>query len=361
MFKKVDAVMQKLIDGGIPGNDIIIYHNGEEVYRSYRGYSDKEGMIPMNGYEKYNIYSASKPITCVAGMQLVEKGLLELDAPLYEYIPEFRTMYIKQDGSVTPAKNAITIRHLFTMTAGFSYNLESPALNEARTATEGRCPTVETVKYLSNAFLHFEPGTKWEYGLSHDVLAAVIETVSKERFGEYVRKNIFEPLGMTHSTFMLKEEELSSLCAQYKYRAESNLYERCGNDIQHYKLGSEYESGGAGCISTVSDYIKFLEALRVGDTVLKKDSIEKMQINIFPKADHSLFWPKEQGYGYGLGVRCPNGISGRTDFGWGGAAGAYLAVDPEKNFTVYYAQHVLYSAARDGRSEILTAVIDSLK
>ncbi len=360
MFEKLETVLDKIVESGIPGNDIIIYHKGKEIYRSYRGYSDRENKMPMNGKERYNIYSASKPITCVAAMQLVEQGLLELDAPLYQYLPEFKVMCVKSGNNLAVAKNQITVRHLFTMSAGFSYQTDSPSIMAAKKETNGKCPTVETIKYLAREPLLFEPGTMWEYSLCHDVLAAVVEVVSGMRFGKYVKKNIFEPLGMNDSTFLLPTEELDTVCAQYRYTENSNICENCGREIMYYKLGSEYESGGAGCISTVDDYIKFLEALRVGDIILKKSTVEQMCVNIFPAINNSHYWPKEKGYGYGLGVRCPNGISEKTDFGWGGAAGAYSIVDIDNDLTVFYAQHVLHSSAMDGRGAILECIVEEL-
>ncbi len=361
MFEKTSTLMEKIIESGVPGTDIIIYHKGKQVYRSYRGYSDIENKIAMNGKERYNLYSCSKPITCVAALQLVERGLLELDAPLYKYIPEFKVMHVKRGDDVDVAKNPITVRHLFTMSAGFSYDTQAPSLMEAFEDTNGKCPTVETIKYLSREPLLFEPGTMWEYGLSHDVLAAVVEVVSGMRFGKYVRKNIFKPLGMNDSTFLLLEDEMDTVCEQYSFEDERGELERYGKEIVNYKLGSEYESGGAGCISTVDDYIKFLEALRVGDVILKKSTIDEMCVNILPEMDDANYWPKENGYGYGLGVRCPNGASDKTDFGWGGLAGAYLAVDRENEMTLFYAQHVFNLSRPDGRESILGVVLEEIK
>ncbi len=360
MFENLETVLDKIVESGVSGNDIIIYHKGKEIYRSYRGYSDRENKIPMNGKERYNIYSCSKPITCVAAMQLVERGILRLDDPLYKYLPEFKVMSIKNGDEITVAKKYITVRHLFTMSAGFSYQTNSPSIQVAKAETDGRCPTVEAVKYLAREPLLFEPGTMWEYSLCHDVLAAVVEVASGMRFGKYVKKNIFGPLAMNNSTFLLPAEELDTVCEQYRFTDNRDSCYNCGKEIMNYKLGSEYESGGAGCISTVDDYIKFLEALRIGDIILKKSTIEQMCTNVFPEVDNAHYVFNDKGYGYGLGVRCPNGISDKTDFGWGGAAGAYGAVDIGKEMTLFYAQHVLHSSDLYGRGEILGAVNEAV-
>ncbi len=359
MFKKLNSLLDEIIEGGIPGNDIIIYQNGDEIYRSFRGFSDREAQIPMNGNELYNIYSASKPITVTGALMLKEKGLLDLEVPLCEYITEFKEMYVKTENGATKAKNQIKIKHLFSMTAGFSYDTKCDAVLKAKKDTDGKCPTVETVKYLSQAPLLFEPGTKWQYSFCHDVLAAVVEVVSGKKFGEYIKENILDPLGMNNTTFLLDDSKLDSIAGQYMYNTATKEYENCGKQIQFYKLGSMYESGGAGGISTVTDYIKFLEAVRT-HKLLTPDTVKSMQVDVLPSLDDSsAFWMSSAGYGYGLGVRTPHSTSNRTDFGWGGAAGAYMAIDYTNNMTFFYAQHVLMNP-KDRRDAILTTLTKEL-
>ncbi len=357
-FRNTDATMNKLIKANIPGNDIIIYKDGKEVYRSYRGYSDIENKISMNGKEKYNMYSCSKIVTAVAVLQLVEKGLLNLEDNLCEYIPEFETMYL-QNGE--KAKNKITIKHLLTMTAGFTYDTNSKAIQQAKKETNGRCPTLETMKYIAKEPLVFEPGTKWRYSLCHDILAAVIEAVTGLAFGEYVRQNIFIPLNMDNSTFLLPDNEIDSICSQYRMNNNGEL-ENCGKEIQNnFKMGTEYESGGAGLISTVEDCIKFLEGLRA-NKILGRDMVEKMHTNQILNADDSDYWPKENGYSYGFGVRSSkNKDDNITDFGWGGLAGAYATIDTINNYTIFFAMHVINASELDGRKGILNAVRKDLR
>ena len=125
------------------------------------------------------------------------------------------------------------------------------------------------MRYLAREPLSFEPGSDWQYSFCHDVLAVFVEVISGERFGIYVKKNIFDVLGMNDSTFLLPEDELDTLCTQYRFSGIPRKAKAIDKNIMLYKLGSMYESGGAGCISTVDDYMKFLEALRVGDVILK--------------------------------------------------------------------------------------------
>lgn len=362
-FEKLEKMLDSFLALGVPGYDFIVKKGGETVYRKFNGFSNLSARIPMNGKERYHIFSCSKPITCTAALQLWEKGLFGLDDKLGDYMPEFREMTVwGEDGKIVPAKNPILIRNLFTMTAGFDYNTQSKSLLRAFDETHGACPTRETMKYLAQEPLSFEPGAMWQYSLCHDVLAAFVEVVSGKRFEEYVKENVFDPLEMNDSTFLLPRSEQNTVCTQYYQTADHpNVVTALNNDaatLHTYRLGADYASGGAGCVSTVEDYIRFLEALRKGDEILKKDTIRMMISSQLTPEQDNTYWNKGL-HNYGLGVRCPlEGVS--TDFGWGGAAGAFLAVDPENDFTMFYAQHVLNSPNREYRGKLPQMVKEAL-
>ncbi len=341
MATEIKKYLDNLLNHPIPGFDCIIYKNGEEVFRHFGGYSDLENKIPMNGKERYYIYSASKPITCTAALQLYEKGLYKLDDDLGEYMSEFKDLYIKTENGLKKAENRIKIRDLFTMSAGFSYDLSTPNFMQLKKDTNGRCPTREAMKYLAKDNLLFEPSERWEYSLCHDVLGAFIEVISGEKFNDYLTKNIFTPLGMSNTTFLLKDGEEKTIIPIYRLDNETREMVNCTHQPHDYIIGSEYASGGAGGVSTVEDYIKYLEAMRKGDVILKKETIDMMCVNQFTDEQLKRYWHPE--YGYGLGVRCTKGNDDITDFGWGGAAGAYLVIDRVNNITLYYAQHQLTS------------------
>lgn len=348
-FEDLTKTLEKFVELGVPGNDCAVYHKGQLVYRHMAGYSDLENKTPINGNEFYNIYSCTKPLTCTAALQLWEQGKFDLDDPLYKYMPEFENMMVRDGDGVRPAKSHITIRHLFTMSAGFNYNTECESIMRAKRGTGGRCPTRETVAYLANEPLDFDPGTSWQYSLCHDVLTGLIEVVSGMKFGEYVKENIFQPLGMTKSTFNFPEERFDEIAGQYVLDMDTEVHTNCGKNTQVYKFGSEYESGGAGCVTCLEDYVKFLEALRVGDVILKSETIEMMSTNQLEGDVLKAYQeqPARVKYGYGLGVRCPYTDDALQDFGWGGAAGAYLAVDRKYDFTLFYVQHLFGSPIPD--------------
>ena len=346
MFEKLKGFCDSFLELGVPGFDLVIYKDGECILRYMNGYSDLENKVKMNGTERYNIYSCSKPITCTAALQLWEKGLFSLEDKLSDYMPEFREMTVRTDDGIKKAENPILIKHLFEMTAGFSYDCSSPQIKKALDETNGKCPTREVMKYLSEEPLLFEPGDRWEYSLCHDVLAAFVEALSGEKFETYVKKNIFDVADMNNSTFMLPDAEIETISPQYRF--EDGKAIDIGKPIFNYKIGSEYASGGAGCISTADDYIKFLECLRT-HKLLKPETLELMMTDRLTDEQKRTYWTKDT-HGYGLGVRCPKGDGRYIDFGWGGAAGAYLAVDIQNAISIYFATHLLSSPAQGIRS-----------
>ena len=344
MFEQTKALCQYFLKRGIPGFDLIVYKDGQCVLRHMGGYADPDKKIPMTGKEKYHIYSCSKLVTCVAAMQLWEKGVFSLEDNLADYLPAFREMTVKTETGIEKAKNPIKIHQLFSMTAGMNYDLQTPALQEYYAACDYRCPTVETVNQMAKTPLEFEPGTGWKYSLCHDVLAALVEVLSGQKFELYVKEHIFNPLGMENSDFLHPMEDWSGFARQYRYNAETGEYEPRWENA--YRPGKEYASGGAGCVSTVEDYIKFLEALRVGDVILKKETIAMMAADRLTEQQRQMYTYDKVGNGYGLGVRTPRLDPTWTEFGWSGAAGAFASVDPVNHITFYYAQHVLNSPIR---------------
>ena len=351
MFEKIKGFCDSFLEMGVPGFDLAVFKGGECILRHMNGYSDIENKIKVTGEERYNIYSCSKVITCTAALMLFEKGKFSLEDKLSKYMPEFEEMTVKTENGIVKAENPILIKHLFEMTAGFSYNCDAPELLKCKKDTNGKCPTRRTMKYLAKEPLCFEPGKYWQYSLCHDVLAAFVEVVAEEKFEDFVRKNIFEPLGMDKTTFMLAADELETVSQQYRYETVEgkNVIRNIGKNISWYKLGSEYASGGAGCISTTMDYIKFLEGLRTYK-LLKPETLKLMITERLSEEQNSTFWTKGT-HGYGLGVRCPKRDGAiYTDFGWGGAAGAYLAVNLENEISLYFACHLLSSPAQGIRS-----------
>ena len=361
MFEKTKALCDRFIEMGVPGLDVLVYKDGKEAFRYITGYADLENKIPLTGKEKYNIFSCSKPITCVAAMQLWEQGKFSLEDELSKYMPEFANMTVRTaDGGVEPAKNPIYIHNLFSMTAGFNYDLFSPSMKQLAEDTDGRCPTREVARYLAREPLPFQPGDQYFYSLAHDILAALVEIWSGQKFEDYVKEHIFDPLGMQDSNFLIPMEEYDTQPVLHLWSEEKGcLVHHPRGQKPMYRLGTEHASGGAGCVSTVEDYMKFLEAVRVGERLLKRSTIDLMITDRLTDHQKRTF-PSRAIYGYGLGLRCPKAGGERVDFGWGGAAGAHLSIDIPNGICVYYSQHVVLSPNSGIRSRIYLAALDDL-
>ena len=357
MFSELTAFLDSFVRDGAPGYDLAVLQHGREIFRHQSGYTNVEKQIPVAGNERYNLYSCSKPITVTAALMLYEEGLYKLDDPLYTILPEFKEMTVRDGNGVKKAKNPIRMRDLFSMTAGFTYDLQTPALKRAKVKTDGRCGTREVMPYFAETPLAFEPGTHWRYSACHDILAAAVEVLAGERFGAFVSRRIFKPLGMTRSTFCLDDSELDTVTEQYRYDAEAGVAKNCGNSLGVFKLGSAYESGGAGCISTVEDYLRFMEGLRTG-VLLSDKTLTLMHTDCLDENTRPDFWHHKT-YGYALGVRCPI-PGGATDFGWDGAAGAFMAIDIENEITVFYAQHLRSDPNNPNRHLVYDYVRDAL-
>ena len=293
VFENVIKLADSFLDMGIPGYDIAIWKDGKCVLRHQNGYRDLEKTQKVDGTEKYDIYSCSKLITCTAAVQLWEQGKFRLEDKLSDYMPEFTEMTVQTEEGIVPAKNPIRIHHLFEMTAGFSYDTSSPAVKACREATDGRCPTREFMRYLAKEPLLFEPGDQYKYSLCHDVLAALVEVLAGEKFENYVQSHIFDPVGMKDSAFLARP-----ICPKYRYNAETREFTQVSTN--GYRVGTEYASGGAGAVSTVDDYIAFLEALRTGK-LLKPETVKLMATDRLTAYQKRTF-PMITTRGYGLGV-----------------------------------------------------------
>ena len=357
-FKPLDAFLARVIDAGIPGLDLQICLKGEPIYRKALGWRDRELKLPMTGEETGWVFSVSKLVTCVAALQLYEKGLFQMTDPIQAYLPCFEHMSVAHrqvNGwvDVRPAQREITVHQLFTMTSGLDYDLHTPEIEHAIRATDGRAPTLTMVEAIAKRPLLFEPGSHYCYGLSHDILAALVEVLSGERFADYVQKNIFDPCGMTHSGYHPTDVLRANMARLYTFDEARRHADPTDNNID-FVFGTEYDSGGAGMISTVDDYTRFINMLCAGGVasggarVLSKAAIDLMSANhLTPVQIEDYAGDIYAGYGYGLGVRtlmdpAPCGALGPVgEYGWSGAAGAHAVIQPALGLTLYYSQHML--------------------
>lgn len=370
-FNRVGVYMDSLTaKEKVAGCSIKIMLEDKAVYEHYSGYANKEKQIPIEADTLYRIYSMTKPVTVTAALQLYEQGKFLFHDPVSEYLPEFKEMMVCEKDEqgeyhVRRANKEITVRDLFCMTSGLTYDgVSCPSEVKAgellqrlyQEFDKKSCPTRSFVRQIAELPLAFEPGTHWRYGLSHDVLGGLVEVLSGERFGDYVKNHIFAPLHMDDTAFHMEERKLARLASIYTHK-DGKMHIQPRSDIfqKNYSMKSQCESGGAGLVSSLSDYMKFAHTLTRGGTsqegerILGRHTIELMRKDHLGTRRSDMNWKVLEGYSYGLGVRTlvdlaeggSNGAIG--EFGWSGMAGTYVAMDPENQITIVYMQQLVPS------------------
>ncbi len=352
-FEKITNYLNSLEAEGIPSIDCMIYKDHELVYRHFNGFADSAKTKRMKGNELYLMFSATKLITMTAALQLAEKNKLDLDKPVSDYLPAYSNLKVQEENQVVSAQKVLLVRHLLSMQSGLNYDLERPGILRVLREKGQQASTQELVNSLIETPLKFEPGEHFEYSLSHDVVGAIIEVVSGMSLGEYFSENIFKPLEMKDTFFAKPMNENERLATQYTYDDEKHVASEMEMSCC-YQLSESYESGGAGLISCVEDYGKFADTLACGGVsakgirILKEDTIDLMRTNMLGEVQRDELAKNmgRVGYGYGCGVqmlmepekcgaKAPVGI-----FGWDGAAGALVIMDPINHISLAYAQHV---------------------
>ncbi|HUP12335.1 MAG TPA: serine hydrolase domain-containing protein, partial [Niastella sp.] len=221
---RIDATLKRFTDSGkTAGVSALIFEKGKEVYFNAFGYADQEAKVPMDRNTIVRIYSMTKPVTGVALMTLYDKGAFQLDEPLSKYAPEFAEMKVYKgvdaNGALIlePAKRPITIRDITRHTAGFA-GMDIPALANLVSKADYMNPAntlSEMAKKLASLPLEFHPGDQWSYGPSVDVQAYLVERLSGKPFDQYVQEIIFDPLKMTHTRYVVAENDRPRFAALY--------------------------------------------------------------------------------------------------------------------------------------------------
>ena len=353
----VQNTLDRFVSSGqIAGYAARIMRNDEVLFEGQGGYASLEKKVPMADDTIFAIASMSKVITVVGIMQLYEQGLFKLWDPVSVYLPGFRKPSIAResaDGSVDIllAKGEVTMRQLFTMTSGVPYPGNENAAARIRKQKEeeqtargvARPQTVDYCNWVGQLPLAFEPGAQWMYGFSIDVLGAVIEVLSGQTLGDYLKEHIFDPLGMKDTGFYVPAEKMDRLATIYHIRDGMKFADR---SVPNEK--PLFESGGGGLYSTVRDYSRFAQMLlhggSLGDVrILGRKTIDLISTDHLTPAQQATHnWDTQRGYGYGLGVRVMTNpeiadINGSVgEWGWDGAFGNWFCVDPKENLTCVY-------------------------
>ncbi len=271
---RIRTWMQRYIDEAkLPGATTLVARHGEVAFSQTLGYGDLEKKKPLTQDSILRFYSMTKPVTAVAVMMLYEQGIFQLDDPLSAFIPAFRDMKVYQSGPAEnpvtkPADKSITIRELMTHTSGLTYGMENEGavpelyLKWKTEFNPNNGPLEAVVNRLAKIPLEFQPGSRWEYSVSFDVLGRLVEIISGKSLDIFFREHIFEPLGMIDTGFHVPESKLDRFVSLYERTQESDLSLVERGEDSPLVDAVETLSGGGGLVSTLDDYFRFTESRR---------------------------------------------------------------------------------------------------
>ncbi len=361
-------LQQEIAQGNVPGDvrqrsngvSALILHKGKELYYNAFGDADAERGIPMKRDTIIRLYSMTKPITAAAVMLLAEQGKVDLWEPVSRYLPCFRGQKVWDNvkGEI-PAERENTIYDLLNMTSGITYpdgatepGRRMKAVVDDFVARRERGERVDTQEYMrgiASVPLCFQPGDRWMYGYSADVLGGIVEAASGMTFGEFLQKEFFAPLDMPDTGFFVPEGKRNRLAQYYDMTEEGILVPHKGSHLGEY-CGEDaaFESGGEGLVSTLDDYSHFAlmmvgKGAYEGRRILGRKTVEFMTQNRLTETQRrTLNWDSMKGYGYGClmrvlmdqGEAASNASLG--EYGWDGWTGNYVTMDPGEEFVLLY-------------------------
>lgn len=354
-------IEREVAEGRVKGASALVFHRDKEIYYNAFGFADGEKGIPMKRDTIIRLFSMTKPVTAAAAMILMERGELDLWDPVSEYLPAFKQPEVWDEDKQCeiPAGRELMVWDLLNMTSGITY--PDPAHEPGRQMGEvlqklisrrEQGETVDTLEYarqIATVPLCFQPGERWMYGYSADILGAVIEAVSGKRFGRFLKDELFDPLGMADTGFFVPEEKRGRFAQYYDWTSQGGLKVHTGSHLgEYYGEDVAFESGGAGLVSTLDDYSRFASMLvhkgtYEGRRILGRKTVEFMaQNHLNPVQRESLVWDSVKGFGYGCLMRvlmdrdiaAYNGSLG--EFGWDGWTGNYVAMDFSEELVFLY-------------------------
>ena len=357
--KTADKLVSERLFAGIEWR---VDQGGKNIFAGKSGVQDlaTNSEIPENAL--YRVYSMTKPVISVLALKLIEAGYLQLTSTLAEFDNRFSSMIVlNPDGHLAPADGLITVEHLLTHRAGFSYDFNigcavAPYYRQAELMENGYRDLGDIISILSELPLVFNPGSHWRYSVATDVLAYLLETVTQKTITELLRNYILNPLEMTDTNFTIEPENQHRIMQVYGVRSLSELpvLKRLPHDLSKpANLGRshpldypEFRRGGYGLFSTTSDYMKFANMLRDGKTIDGQvilsagmwDLMHKTRVS-FPNNTFRINDEPFCGYGWNLIGRVMENVgeaqytTSLGEFGWSGAAATYFWVDPVRDVT----------------------------
>jgi CubicO group peptidase (beta-lactamase class C family) len=361
---RAETVVRAAIDrGDVAGAVTLVARDGKLVHLAASGRPDVDRPDPMRPDTLFLLASMTKPVTSVAALILYEDGRLLLSDPISKFLPEFADMQVLGEGTAAggdsppavPARRRITVRDLLTHRSGLTYGAfdNGPAgrlYREAKVVDgfpeRDTLTQAENVATLARVPLVHQPGTRWRYGLSTDVLGRLVEVVSGQSLEDFMRERIFAPLAMRETSFFVPDAALDRLAWVHTKGEDGRLRrlrdgERIGEvtvSRARYRGSRQFLSGGAGLIGTATDYARFLQMLLDkgqldGVRILSRKSVELMTVSHTSDLTPSPLGP---GAGFGLGVAVTTDLGGSAQLGsvgayrWGGVFGTDFWVDPRE-------------------------------
>ena len=366
----------------IAGCLTLISRHGETAHLSVMGSMDRERNKPMATDTIFRFYSMTKPITSVALMQLHEQGMFQLTDSVSRYIPQWRDLQVMTGGDwpnfeTRPADRPMSMRDVLSHQSGLTYGFMEGQLERAYNkadvyqagSMEGR-DLQSMIDRLAEMPLKFSPGDNWNYGVSTDVCGYLVETISGQRFDEYLQEHIFNPLGMEDTGFDVPPEKIDRFAANYERGPDRKLRLLDDPATSNYAEPQTFFSGGGGLVSTAHDYHRFCQMLlnggeRDGARLLGPKTIELMTMNHLPNGDDlsecalgSFSETANDGIGFGLGFAVLQDLPRTQNVGsigeyyWGGAASTIFWIDPVEDMIVIFLTQFMPSGTFNFRGQI---------
>ncbi len=355
---RMHAEVRRFVDEGLHSGVVtLVARNGRIVDLYSYGKRDLEAGLPMQPDTIFRIYSMSKIVTSVAALVLLEDARFRLGDPVGDYLPELARMKVMTGGTaekplLADAQKPITIKDLFTHSSGLIYGSGKAPIDQlykdAKLDESGSL--ADLVTHVSRLPLAHEPGSRFSYGLSTDVLGALVEKLSGRTLGEFCEERIFRPLRMSDTGFSVPEAKRGRIATIYEKGKDGKLKPAKPGLLVRPEPGPKPESGGGGMFSTVGDYARFMQMLLgegqlEGTRVLSRKTVELMMANHLAHMERKTTeFNEHEGFGLGGAVRIDlargNLPGSLGEFGWSGAATTRARLDPrEKLVTLVFAQH----------------------
>jgi CubicO group peptidase (beta-lactamase class C family) len=349
---RINTVMQRYVDERkLAGMVTLVARRGQTVHFETCGMADIAAGTPMRHDTLFRIYSMTKPITSAAVLMLFEEGRFPLSDPVARYIPAFADVKVLDNSTgsgvryIAPAR-PISIRDLMTHTAGLSYgfdeNVYIDELYRERVYTLREADPNLTLEAFIEAVaklpLSHQPGSAFRYSFATDVLGLLVQVVAGMPFAEFLRRQIFEPLGMVDTGFYVPAEQIGRFAATHGPDPEHGLAVIDAPATSDFARPTRVPSGGGGLVSSTSDYLRFAQMLLNqgeldGVRLLGRKTVELMAANHLPAGVHP-FDETFSGYGLGVGVLLDpaqaQNLGSVGTFGWGGAANTNFWIDPKE-------------------------------